>query len=268
MDCKLFVSDLDGTLLVDRGQDGVFTTDRSRAALRALQRQGVTVCLASGRMHESIRHIAADLNVIGPVISYNGAMLRDHQDQVLTHQRVEPGLAAELIDLAEARELELNFYLEGSLLARNLEPWWDLYHGRTSSPMVAVDSLLPYRGQSPTKLLIFSDAATIRGLKEELAPLVKDRAIMVVTADQYLEFMPLGTDKGHALADLAARLGLTAAQVVAVGDGNNDLGMVSWAGHGLATRDGRQALIDVADELVDPPAQDGVAVWIENNLLR
>lgn len=268
MDCRLFVSDLDGTLLVDRKQEGVFTTPRSRLALQALQAQGVTVCLASGRMHESIRHIAADLGVSGPVISYNGAMLRDQQDQVLRHERVEPGFAAELIDLAEARGLELNFYLEGSLLSRKLEPWWDLYHGRTSSPMVAVDSLLPYKGQSPTKLLFFSDAATIRGLKQELEPRIAGRATMVVTADEYLEFMPLGTDKGHALADLAGRLGLQPSQVVAVGDGNNDIGMLRYAGRGLAVSDGRQALIDVADEVVLPPDQDGVALWIEKNLLR
>ncbi len=266
-DIQLFVTDLDGTVLIDQGEAGCHATPRLKAALRALQEQGVTVCLASGRMHESIRHIGAEMGVGGPVISYNGAMLRDQADALLLHHTLEPSLASEIAVLAEQRNLPLNYYLEGVLYARKIQPWWDLYHGRTSSPMRAVESHRDLDGQRPTKLLIHADAAIIRGLRAELEGPLQGRCELVITADEYLEFLPLGADKGHALADLAARLGLGAEQVAAAGDGWNDLGMLLWAGTGIAMANGRPDLHAHAAHVVPGPEEDGLAIWIEERLL-
>ena len=52
--CRLFATDLDGTVLVDRGRAGVFTPPRTLATLKRLQDSGVTVCLASGKSCGSI----------------------------------------------------------------------------------------------------------------------------------------------------------------------------------------------------------------------
>lgn len=264
---KLFATDLDGTVLIDRGQDGCHATPRLKAALRELQARGVTVCLASGRMHESIRHIGDEMGVGGPVISYNGAMLRGHDDAIWLHHTLDPLLAAEIVELCEARALPLNYYLDGVLHARKLQPWWDLYQGRTSSPMVAVESHRHLAGRQPTKLLIYAQAAVIAGLKAELQAPLAGRCELVITADEYLEFLPMGADKGHALADLAARLGLGADQVAAAGDGWNDVGMLRWAGTGVAMANGRPDLHAHADHVVPGPEDDGLAIWIEETLL-
>lgn len=267
MPIKLFATDLDGTVLIDRGRDGCHATPRLKAALRALQESGVTVCLASGRMHESIRHIGREMGVGGPVISYNGAMLRDSADRVLASHSLPAGLAAEIVELCVQRDLPLNYYLDGVLYARKIQPWWDLYHGRTSSPMQAVEDHRVLDGKRPTKLLIYADAPRIAALKTELLPSMQGRCEVIITADEYLEFIPLGVDKGHALAELAAGLGLTAAEVAAAGDGWNDLGMLSWAGTGIAMANGRADLHAVAAAVVPGPEDEGLAAWIESNLL-
>lgn len=264
---RLFATDLDGTVLIDRGVRGSHATARLKAALRALEAGGVTVCLASGRMHESIRHIGDEMGVHGPVISYNGAMLRGADDGLWVHHTLEPDLASEVVRLAEARGLALNYYLDGVLYTRMVQPWWDLYHGRTSSPMQAVDSHRGFDGRRPTKLLIHTEPATVLALKAELAGDIGRRCQLMITSDEYLEFIPLGADKGHALADLAARLGLTAAQVAAAGDGWNDLGMLRWAGIGIAMANGRADLHAQAAYVVPGPEEDGLAAWIETNLL-
>jgi len=264
-DLRLFVTDLDGTILIDRGVDGTHSTPRLRAALAGLQRAGVSVCLASGRMHESIRHIAQDLGVGGPIISYNGAMLRGPQDELWAHHTLDAGLAAEVVDLCEARGLRLNYYLDGVLYARKIQPWWDLYHGRTSSPMQAVEGHQAFKGRRPTKLLIYTDPATVLALRAELAPRCAGRCELMITADEYLEFIPAGVDKGHALAELAQRLGLEPAQVAAAGDGWNDVGMLRWAGTGIAVASGREDLKAVASVVVPGPEEDGLALWIEQH---
>ncbi len=265
--CKLFATDLDGTVLIDEGPAGCRSTPRLKTALRALEARGTVICLASGRMHESIRVIGADLGVAGPVISYNGAMLRDHGDEMLSHHTLDPEVAADMVDLAEERGLPLNFYCDGILYARKIQPWWDLYHGRTSSPMRPMESLKPMAGRRPTKLLFYAPAPDILSLREELTPRLAGKATLLITANEYLEVMPLEADKGHALADLTSRLGLRAGDVVAAGDGYNDIGMISFAGTGIAIANGRQALKDRADSVVAAPEHDGLAQYIEQHLL-
>lgn len=264
---KLFATDLDGTVLIDRGQQGCHATPRLKAALRELQDSGVTVCLASGRMHESIRHIGDDMGVGGPVISYNGAMLRGHDDALWFHQTLDADLAAELAALAEGRGLPLNYYLDGVLHARRIQPWWDLYLGRTSSPRREVASYRELAGTRPTKLLIHAEPAQVLALKAELEGPLAGRCDLMITADEYLEFLPVGADKGHALAELAAKLGLQAGQVAAAGDGWNDVGMLRWAGTGIAMASGRADLHAHADHVVPGPEEDGLAIWIEETLL-
>jgi Cof subfamily protein (haloacid dehalogenase superfamily) len=264
---KLFVTDLDGTVLIDQGSRGCHATERAKAALRGLQESGVAVCLASGRMHESMRDIAREMGLHCPLISYNGGMLRDAEDRVLLNRCLDADLAADIVALAESRDLPLNYYLDGVLYARRIQPWWDLYQGRTSSPMRAVESQRSLAGASPNKLLIVSDAATIRALRDELEPRYSGRCRLMITADEYLEFIPLGVDKGEALAVLAARLGLGPEQVAAAGDGWNDVGMLRWAGTAIAVEGGRAELKAEADHLVPGPAQDGLARFIEDHYL-
>ena len=267
MAIRLFATDLDGTVLIDRGVEGSHSTPRLQAALRGVQAKGITVCLASGRMHESIRHIGTAMGVGGPVISYNGAMLRGPADELWSHETLEPGLAAEVAALAQERGLPLNYYLDGVLYARKIQPWWDLYHGRTSSPMEPVDSHAGLAGRRPTKLLIHTSPEGVLALRRELEPRLAGRCQLMITADEYLEFIPPKSDKGHALAALAARLGLHAGEVAAAGDGWNDLGMLQWAGTGIAMASGRPDLHAHADHVVPGPEDDGLAAWVERHLL-
>jgi hypothetical protein len=264
---KLFATDLDGTALIDRGVEGSYSSPRLKAALRALQDSGVAVCLASGRMHESIRIIGAEMGIAGPVISYNGAMLRGADDTVIENLTLEPALAEEVVALAEAEDLQLNYYLDGVLYARRIQPWWDLYHGRTSSPMRELTDYRSLAGSSPHKLLIYTDAKRVRALRESLNERFSPRCNLLITSDEYLEFVPLGADKGHSLALLAGRMGLERSQVAAAGDGWNDLGMLGWAGLGIAMEGGRQELRAIADAVVPGPEDDGLARFIEENLL-
>jgi hypothetical protein len=218
-------------------------------------------------MHESIRTIGAEMGVGGPVISYNGAMLRDAGDRILARHALDAALAVEITDLAESRDLPLNYYLDGVLYARRIQPWWDLYQGRTSSPMREVASHSELRGNAPFKLLIYAQAATIRSLRQELEPRFAGRCRLMITADEYLEFIPLDADKGHALSELAGNLGLQPSEVAAAGDGWNDLGMLEWAGLGIAMASGRRELQQSADVVVAGPEHDGLAEYIERHLL-
>lgn len=265
--CRLFATDLDGTVLYEKGGASM-ATRRTAEALRRLKRQGTHVVLASGRMHESMVLIARHLRLDCPLLSYNGAMLRmTHTARPILHRTLEAGLAAEIVDLAHERGLNLNFYCRGKLYMKGSDFWKDQYRGRTSSPTVEVASLMPLKGRRPTKLLMMGKPAEIRKLCRELKPRFAGRAHVVITSPEYLEFMEPAANKGSALSALAEKLGIGPDEVVAAGDGNNDIEMLRWAGTAVAISTAGAALKRWADHIVSPPEKDGLAGFIEKNLL-
>lgn len=74
----------------------------------------------------------------------------------------------------------------------------------------------------------------------------------------WLDIAPEGVDKTRGLALVAERLGVAAADVLAVGDGRNDLEMLRWAGRGVAMGDAPDEVRAVADAVTDPVAQGGL----------
>jgi hydroxymethylpyrimidine pyrophosphatase-like HAD family hydrolase len=78
-----------------------------------------------------------------------------------------------------------------------------------------------------------------------------------------IEIVPPGSGKDAGLAWLANHLGISNDRVVAFGDGLNDLGMLRWAGTGVAMGQAPAAVMKCADEVTTSNDDDGVAQWLE-----
>jgi hydroxymethylpyrimidine pyrophosphatase-like HAD family hydrolase len=83
------------------------------------------------------------------------------------------------------------------------------------------------------------------------------------TSNGLIELSAPGVTKGSGLADVAARLGVTAPDVIAFGDMPNDLPMLEWAGHGVAMANAHPSVLAAADEVTAPNSEDGVALVLE-----
>jgi hydroxymethylpyrimidine pyrophosphatase-like HAD family hydrolase len=83
----------------------------------------------------------------------------------------------------------------------------------------------------------------------------------------FIEANPLGVDKGNGLAWVADYLGVPQSQVMAVGDQDNDVPMVAWAGLGVAMGNGSLACKAAADWVAPPFEEDGAAAAIERFVL-
>src|SRR5690606_22938928 len=93
--------------------------------------------------------------------------------------------------------------------------------------------------------------------------------LSVVRSHAYLgEVTAPGISKGQALASLAARLGIAADEVIAIGDEENDISMLTWAGLGLAMGNANEAVKEVADAVIPSIDEAGVAWAIERYVLE
>ncbi len=85
----------------------------------------------------------------------------------------------------------------------------------------------------------------------------------VVGWTAWLDLTPVGVSKASGLTKVCDALGLTASDVLAIGDGRNDIEMLQWAGRGVAMAQAVQPVLDAADAVTDPVDQDGAAVELE-----
>ncbi len=101
----------------------------------------------------------------------------------------------------------------------------------------------------------------------EFARIVSD-GVFGVMHPWYSEFSPKGCDKAHGIECIMKYLGVQKDATVAFGDSSNDIGMFRNIGYRVAMGNSTADLSSIADEITETVDNDGVAVWIENNLLR
>lgn len=256
---RLIAIDLDGTLLRD---DGTLSEGNAEAISRALA-AGVQIVLASGRMFRTILPHARRLNLAGPVIAYNGALAKViSTGEVLSHTPVPPRIADEMIDHCLSRGIHLNFYLDDEVYVQRINEWSRLYDGRTGARSKQTDlSLL--KGYAPTKLQVIDHPSRIEGLLAEFRSLLNGRLYFLRTMPEYIEFMNKDVSKGKALKEIMRKLGVERGEVVAIGDGGNDIPMMMEAGMGIAMGNALDEVKEVADYVVGSNEEDGVAEAIE-----
>ena len=256
---RLAVLDLDDTLL---GPDKMISEENG-AAVRRLRREGVHCMLASGRRHENMTRFHRQLGLNGPIVSSNGALVKIAETQeILAEKTLPPALASAIVAEGLQRGVTMNYYhADGHLLANAKSPWMTLYEERTGSHSTLENDLTRYSGEKALKLIWIDGPERITALYEEMNALYGDKLAIVITDPEYLEFMAPGVNKAEGVAVAAARLGIIASEVVAFGDGNNDVEMLRWAGLGVAMSHARPAAKEAANRVT--PSGDP-----ENDLAR
>lgn len=247
---RLAAVDLDDTLLGPDKRISVANVN----AVNALREQGVQIVLASGRRHENMLRFHQQLGLSGPIVSCNGAQVREAETGEVLHQRLVPAdLAGEII--AEGKNLGAtqNYYhTDGNLYVHDKNHWTDVYESRTLSNLTRCEDLSALLDHPPLKIIWVADPAQVADLFPRYESRFAGRLYVTVTDPEYLEFMAPGVSKAAGIAVIAARMGFDQSEVLAFGDGNNDVPMLEWAGLGIAMADGRIAAKKAADRVAPP----------------
>lgn len=288
---KLLALDLDGTTLNSKLE----ILPQVQRAITAAQERGVTVTLATGRMFGATLPYAQRLNAHGPLICYQGGLIRHSQTGEVYHHTAVPGaLAAEAIELLLAADLFVIAYIDERLWVARQRPELDMYlDWHPEHPEVVIDPNMAGTIANASIARLLTQAAS--GLDPDLSttvvanpptkllfvaePDVVGRELMRLTAHfagrlsvfrshaLFGELTPLGVNKGAALAQLAAQLGIAREQVIAIGDHENDLDMLRWAGLGLAMGNAIPEVKAIADAVIPSVDEAGVAWAIERYIL-
>jgi Cof subfamily protein (haloacid dehalogenase superfamily) len=264
---KLLALDLDGTTL---GPD-LSIHPQVAGAIAAAQARGVHVTLATGRMFGSTLPYAEELRIAEPLICYQGALIRHPLSGEIYQHIATPGdLAAEALEILHARDIFVLAYIDEKLYVAADRPELELYlTWHPEGIEVVIDPTLArtVATHQPTKLLFVADPMVVERELPELAARFANRLSVVRSHAMFGELTAPGVSKGAALSALAEQLSVPREHVIAIGDHENDLPMIEWAGLGLAMGNAIPAVRDAADAVIPPVAEAGVAWAIGRYIL-
>ncbi len=265
MPIRLLALDLDHTVLTNQRQ----IHPKNLAAVQIAVQAGVQVVLASGRMMLTMLPFAQQLGLSGPLVCCNGALVVDEKLATLTESVLPVQVFDLLFAYAETRNVQINAYTKEQLLILKTSHWMDEYAQRVRSVVPIHVSPVAARSLPLLKVLFLDDAEAVAQHRSHLEPLIDPSlARITVSEPEYLEFLPSNVSKGQALAFLADRMGILQSETAAIGDFDNDVEMISWAGLGGAVANASPNALAVADVVVGSNEDGGVAEFIMSHVLH
>ena len=264
MNYKVLALDLDGTLV---GNDKEIK-ERDKELVIEAQRQGVVVVLASGRPMFGITPIAKAIRMDefgGYILSFNGGKTIQYPTGEVIQEKVFPlDMLPAIYKVAKDVNMELISYENDYILTERPE---DIYVYKESflnrMLMRKVENLLEYITFNVPKCLMVGDAKRLALVEQDMKQQFGHRLNIFRSEPYFLEIMPQGIDKGQALGKVLKHIGCSREEMIAIGDGFNDLTMVQSAGLGIAMANAQQVIKDAAQYITLTNEENGVAHVVE-----
>ena len=247
---RLLVMDLDGTLTNDEKH----ILPETKAALMRLQRDGVRLVLASGRPTPGIMPLVRELQMDrfgGFILSFNGGMVIDAQTGAVLHCQTLTAEEQRMIVEEARRDGHAPLSYKGGRIICEAEgpDEFILEEARINKMDVTYtdDLLRELRDEEVVKLLVVGEPGRLAETEAAMQRLREMGVWAYRSQPFFLETVPAGIDKAESLKRLLSHLGMTPENMMAIGDGGNDLSMIRLAGVGVAMANSMPNVCEGAD---------------------
>lgn len=262
---KLFVTDIDGTLLPPGGT----VSAKNVEAVQKMVAAGVKVVIATGRMYSAALPVAAQLGVPVPIIAYNGALIKSSSGEVIHAQYMDEEKVLALINFFEGYGWHLQSYSDDILYVPERTSGVEFYETMLKVKAVEVGWYgLHGIVKDVPKLLSVSDTPeeAIHRL-EEVTKVFGGQIEITRSAPRFTEFMALGVSKASAIKILAEKYGVDHSEILAIGDSENDLPMITAVGCGVAMGNAVEVVKAACSRITDTCENDGFAKAVYDYVL-
>jgi Cof subfamily protein (haloacid dehalogenase superfamily) len=262
----LIALDLDGTLVEPRKPVRAAVVAAVKRAIAA----GVRATIVTGRMYVGAKPFAEVLDLDGPIVCYQGAVIADARTGRFEREVSLPfAVARTIYEVAKTNGYHVQFYRDDRFYVEDDNAYAELYALTSDTEPVVVPSLLEaFAGHDSTKVNIVTDVSKAAAAFELMQKAVGDIAYVTRSNPEFVEMLDPRVDKGVALRIVAERLGVPMDRVLAIGDSYNDLPLLRAAGFSVAMGSAPEELKAQADAVVGDVEHDGVAEAIERYVLH
>ncbi|MDV4151871.1 Cof-type HAD-IIB family hydrolase [Clostridium sp. AL.422] len=269
MTYKMVCIDMDGTLLGKRKR----ISKESKEVIKKIHNKGVEIVVTTGRIYNNAAYYSHLLGVESPVIAANGAIVRDkHSNKVIYENPIKTEVCIKLIELLYKMDFFFHFYtLDGIYCGDKITKFGTkLYMTKQAgyenlkikyyiiSKLEEWKEFFKRTNGQITKCIAFSlDPDKIDKLKKELNEF-KD-IVYFGAGSRSIEINHKGVSKGRAVKALADYYGIKREEIVCIGDNENDISMIEYAGLGVAMGNAIDQVKALADYITDSNKEEGVS---------
>ena len=257
---KLFVSDVDGTLLT---HDKVLTED-AKAAVRRLHAAGIGFTIVSSRPTIGMGFLIAPLAIALPIGAFNGSSIVDAHLKPIEQHLINPAVAQRSLDVLQTFGVDIWLFTNERWYTRNPDGEYVGHEKRAikADPTI-VDDFAPRLTEACKIVGASSDPVLLQRCEAAMREAVGAEATAVRSQTYYLDVTPPGHDKGTFVDAMIRQLGISAAEVATIGDMENDLPMFARSGVSFAMGNAADSIKRHATHVTESNEKDGFARAID-----
>jgi Cof subfamily protein (haloacid dehalogenase superfamily) len=259
----LVVSDVDGTLLT---HDKVLT-EGAKAAVRKLHAARIGFTIVSSRPTIGMGFLIEPLSITLPVGAFNGSSIVDSRLRPIEQHLIAPAVAQRSLDVLHSFGVDIWLFTNERWYTRNPEGEYVPHEKRAikADPTI-IDDFTPHLGEACKLVGASSDPVLLKRCEAAMREAVGAEATAVRSQTYYLDITPPGYDKGTFVDAMIRRLGISAAEVVTIGDMENDLPMFARSGVSFAMGNAADGIKRHATYVTESNERDGFAHAVETVL--
>lgn len=261
---RLLALDLDGTLLDSQRR----ITPRTHRALQQIVEAGITLVIATGQTFPALLSLCPGVPLNGPQIVYNGAQIINIDDHTSLFERLVPTeYILPALSTLQEQGISRVYHTHERVFADEDIPGIKDWYLPPAPPAISVRDVSTLYPRPCIKLVGVCDPGELARKRTYFEELFASRLYVTQAASDLIEFLHPEASKGYALAHIARLFDIPATEIVAIGDNHNDLGMLRFAGLGIAMGNASEEVKAAAHHVTRNNDEEGVALALEEHIL-
>jgi hypothetical protein len=261
---SLVISDVDGTLVTTDKR----LTERNRAAVSLLDAHNIPFSIVSSRPPFGLKKLSETLGLRYPLGAYNGGMLIAPDGAVIEEKFISSDVAKQVLSILSAHAVDAWLFNAEFWVLKNTHGDYIDHEIRAVGvePRIAVkfDEYL----KGVTKIVgVSSDFVRLTSCQEDVRSAIGNGASIARSQRYYLDITPPGVNKGTFVQSLTQRLGIPSAEVITIGDMENDIPMFRQSGFSIAMGNASADVAKFATTTTLTNDTDGFADAVERLIL-
>lgn len=263
---------MDGTLLNSENQ----ISKRTEKAVINANKKGVKIVLSTGRILKSAMNYSKDLELVDPIISCNGAVIADEKQNIIYKKFINMNIANRIMELGKKYGTYYHFYSDTSLYSnvyiKDIIKFYNDPSIKDEKRRIEMNIFKDFnelveRDIGVCKFLFMDDDGDkLRALRREMELL--DGINICSSWGDNIEIMDFEVSKGYGLDFISKKLDIPKEEIISIGDNENDISMLEYAGLGVAMGNAVEKTKEASDIITSSNDEDGVAKVIEKYILE
>ncbi|MCA1029106.1 Cof-type HAD-IIB family hydrolase [Cytobacillus kochii] len=272
---RLLAINIDGTLLQSNGR----LHKSTKEAIEYVQQKGIYVTLVTARSFPSAKKVAKALKLNSILVTSAGAYTADKLEQPIEVKRIKKEVTFDIVRLLEGFPCQIRLVHEKFSLANKTKTNNNILAKTvfsTGDPVFYshqfVESLSENLLEDPVKPpkieIYFENNDDLIHAKKALDVMYDEEIAITQLNDSRLDIVPYGVSKWNGLLRLSKELGIAPQEIVAIGDGYDDLQMIEGAGLGVAMGNAPHVLKKQADWVTRTNDEQGVTYMVKEHFRK